>query len=262
MTAHEFITKWQNKLPQTFRSEFELDFVGLDKPASQPKPLPVNPIAEAHDKGERIRHKNWDKGAWIKKFSDTQAKDDKGNLINSVWMLNFWKKPEEWELYTEIQPDAETQAKIEGIERHIEKHAKPRVYECPERQMPKMTEKEKIQYILENKLTWKPMGNNRFYANWFSEEISGGGRGVRFVDYNNPISGYFETRIFTIDLSEWQPVVTAQSPKFDKERFERLFLVVLADMKDATWERAIEATQEGLNKLDAYYASKKEGNNE
>lgn len=202
------------------------------EPAEQPE---LNPIEQAYERGEKIRQKNWLKNAWIQKLSKTESTSDTLTTFSNNW--DFITHPEKWELYTEPA------------------------------EQPEMTEKEKIDHILTNKLTWKPMGNKRFYANWFSAESNEGYRQVHFVDYNNPHSGYFETRIFTIDLSEWQPVDTSIKPTeqpakpFDKDRFERMFRAVVASGRTESWKEDFRNTEIALEKLDAYYASKEGGNN-
>ena len=51
-----------------------------------------------------------------------------------------------------------------------------------------------------------------------------------------------------------------QAPKFDQDRFERLFCAVIISSPHSTYEKCMKITQEALKQLDAYYATKG-GNN-
>jgi hypothetical protein len=67
-----------------------------------------------------------------------------------------------------------------------------------------------------------------------------------------------------IEKAKGQPVVTDQvtdqdAPKFDQDRFERVFCALLVG---DVYMNAIKGTEDVLSQLDAYYATKKGGNNE
>jgi hypothetical protein len=70
--------------------------------------------------------------------------------------------------------------------------------------------------------------------------------------------------------SEWELYTEAEAeqvtepakPKFDQDRFEAMFRAVVASGLNARYEDDLEYTKEALTKLDAYYATKKGGNNE
>jgi len=68
------------------------------EPAKQPEP---NPIAEAYERGEKIRLKDWRKSSYIKKQSKKQFIDERGSTLYHHNILGFDTHPEKWELYTE-----------------------------------------------------------------------------------------------------------------------------------------------------------------
>ena len=48
---------------------------------------------------------------------------------------------------------------------------------------------------------------------------------------------------------------------FERERFEAMFRAVVVSIPNATWDSTIKITQEGIDKLDAFYAEKEKGGN-
>jgi hypothetical protein len=74
-----------------------------------------NPIEQYYDEGIRIKYKDWDKGIWIEKHSDTHSINEKGIIEFHNW--SFDNLPELWEVWrddtrgdTATQPDAIRQA--------------------------------------------------------------------------------------------------------------------------------------------------------
>jgi hypothetical protein len=131
----------------------------IEKAKGQPAP---NPIREAYDAYKPIRDKDWIKGDWIKKQSDTHSICNKGMLYEND-DLDFDTIPEGWEIYTE---------------------------------------------------------------------------------------------------AEAEQVTAPAKPKFDQDRFERMFRAVVASGRTESYDQDFLATNICLEKLDAFYASKKGGNNE
>lgn len=245
MTHHEFITKWKVYLPYHLVGEFELDFVGLDKVEPQPEPQPFNTIAEAYERGDRVRKKSWVSYCYVQKYNKTESIDETGQICGGNF--TFDTSPEDWELFTE--PDAETQEKIEGIERHIEKHAKPWVdgYPMPDQE---------------------PKFDQEIFSETHHKIIDGLGTILSSLGANSGIMSIFmswgdtQDSISTLDiLNDYieKYVDNNQHRSFDQERFERVFCAVLVG---DVYENAIKATEDTLAKLDAYYASKKGGGNE
>jgi len=76
------------------------------EPAKQPEP---NPIAEAYERGEKIRLKDWRKSSYIKKQSKKQFIDERGSTLYHHNILGFDTHPEKWELYTEPEQPVETE---------------------------------------------------------------------------------------------------------------------------------------------------------
>lgn len=107
--THEesFRKKWENYIPQELHQTFNLmlDVVineardGMKSPDVQPQPA-HNPIAEAYERGEKIRKKNWGKGLWIKKHSNNESMQENGRVVFSSY-FNFNEYPEKWGIYTE-----------------------------------------------------------------------------------------------------------------------------------------------------------------
>jgi len=77
------------------------------KPTEQPQPE-LNEIERAYEDGKKIRRKDWQKGHWIKKHSDTEAIDEPKNIYD-VTNWAFRTHPENWEIYTEptVQPSSQ-----------------------------------------------------------------------------------------------------------------------------------------------------------
>lgn len=246
MTKEQFLNKYfsntgdfQGPMPLTLPDLEAVIAHEIAKAKGEVKPVP-NPILVAYYNGVKIREVNLHKPKWIKKHTITQAVDDTGHYWHFIEDLDFTTNPEKWELYTEAEAEAEKPAPNPIAE---------------------MTEKEKIEYITNNKLTHKDCPNKTWYAmyiNGYSPYIGGYRYRVKFY-YGDKHMMWQEYD--TLDLSEWQPVGTDQvAPKFDKERFEAMFRAVVAS--GGFYEDSIKATEHFISKLDAYYASKKGGNNE
>jgi hypothetical protein len=162
MTKEQFLIKWPylNPTRDTINPYFidDLDAViahEIAKAKGQPAP---NPIREAYDAYKPIRAKDWRKGDWIKKHTETESIDESGK----TWTCSFSfdKHPEKWEIYTE---------------------------------------------------------------------------------------------------AEAEKVTAPAKPKFDKDRFERVFCALLVG---DVYVNALKGTEDVLKQLDAYYATKKGGSND
>jgi len=79
------------------------------EPAKQPEP---NPIAEAYERGEKIRLKDWRKSSYIKKQSKKQFIDERGSTLYHHNILGFDTHPEKWELYTESEQVAKPEPQV------------------------------------------------------------------------------------------------------------------------------------------------------
>lgn len=106
MTKEQFLNKWRFGSNPLFEADIEalianeIAKVQEAKPEdTKPQPA-LNPIEQAYERGEKIRHKNWLNGDWIQKHNETKTIDNNGYL-NSVFTFGFIQDPEKWELYTE-----------------------------------------------------------------------------------------------------------------------------------------------------------------
>lgn len=65
----------------------------------------MNKIQQAYEQGLRIRCKRWYNEEWIKKHSDIESIDKKGEIhFNSYIDFDFDKNPETWRIYHEDLP--------------------------------------------------------------------------------------------------------------------------------------------------------------
>jgi hypothetical protein len=62
--------------------------------------------------------------------------------------------------------------------------------------------------------------------------------------------------------AEAEQVTAPAKPKFDQDRFERMFRAVVASGRTESYDQDFLATNICLEKLDAYYATKKGGSND
>jgi hypothetical protein len=62
--------------------------------------------------------------------------------------------------------------------------------------------------------------------------------------------------------AEAEKVTAPAKPKFDKDRFEAMFRAVVIASPHDTYDRCMEITTGVIEKLDAYYATKKGGSND
>ena len=79
---------------------------------TEPEKHAPNPIEQAFERGEKIRQKNWLKSCWIKKHSETETIDERGNICYNDW--SFVKHPNKWEIYTEPAEQPSSQAKLDN----------------------------------------------------------------------------------------------------------------------------------------------------
>jgi hypothetical protein len=97
---------------EEIRQVYEAYFGGEErqiKPKdAQPQPT-LNPILEAYEQGDRIRHRNWGINKWIKKHSDIlSATTDSWFDKKSFW--DFDTNPKEWEIWHEdVEPEQVTE---------------------------------------------------------------------------------------------------------------------------------------------------------
>ena len=105
------------------------------------------------------------------------------------------------------------------------------------------------------------MTKEEFLAKWGYTFSSG------FIkDLDNVISQEIaKSQELSTNESKSQPKVTPTEqpqPKFDRDRFERMFCAVVANGgHELCHKEAIELTEQALAELDAYYAKKEGGNN-
>jgi hypothetical protein len=64
------------------------------------------------------------------------------------------------------------------------------------------------------------------------------------------------------DKPEAEQVTEPAKPKFDQDRFEAMFRAVVIASPHDTYERCMEITTGVIEKIDAFYASKKGGSND
>ena len=178
---------------------------------------------------------------WLENEKDLAVTESEKAKINAIFGVNI---------------DYETQSKLKAIERHIDKYSEPWYDGKPESSL---TEQEKIQYILKNKLNWKKLGIKKVYPIYFSSKENGSYR-VVFVNQKGPIGGNIETRILELNLTEWEPCEDPKKP-FDRERFERILCAVVASKRYDNFIEHRIATEFIIKRLDAYY-EKQGGANE
>lgn len=62
----------------------------------------LNPIAEAYERGEKIRKKRWAIREWVKKFDEIHWKSEDGVIALSTFFSDDFKTyPNKWEIYQE-----------------------------------------------------------------------------------------------------------------------------------------------------------------
>ena len=192
----------------------------------------LNEIERAYEEGKKIRRKDWLQRAWIQKLSETESTSDTLTTFSNNW--DFSGYPEKWEIYTE--PTEQPQPELNEIEQAYERGEKIR------------------------------------HKRWIKGEWLKKYTQISSIDSYGRIDELFTTRLIETP-SDWElytepEVAHKQSSSqakldnsFDRERFERVFCAVTISLPKETWDYTIQATQRGIDKLDAYYASKKGGNN-
>ena len=194
----------------------------IAKAKGEEEPAP-NPIREAYDAFKPIRVKDWEKGAWIKKYNENNMIDETGLIILGNYTSN--ELNEEWELFTKPQPAPNP--------------------------------------IREAYDAYKPIR----YKNWDSD--------VWIMKYSETESineiGHIYGANFNFDThpEKWElytepeaeQVTEPAKPKFDQDRFEAMFRAVVASGELDSMTGEIEQTEYYLEKLDAFYATKKGGEN-
>ena len=97
LIAHE-VAKVKEAKPQELKGNCST--FDMSKLVDQPQP-DFNPIAEAYERGEKIRFKKWSKNEWIKKHSKTDVINEIGNILQNTF--EFYIYPNAWEIYTELE---------------------------------------------------------------------------------------------------------------------------------------------------------------
>lgn len=117
MTKQEFIKRW--KPSHMVITDLEAVIANEISKAqeAQPQEQPaLYPIAEAYERGEKVRRKKWEKHEWFKKHTDTHIIDNNRNVFaKPMWDINSMKdKPQDWEIYTEPAEQPSSQAKLDN----------------------------------------------------------------------------------------------------------------------------------------------------
>ena len=80
----------------------------------------MNKIEQAYEQGLRIRTKEWNDSFWIKKYSNTQAIDEIGRIINFDKVFYIFERHVYWEIWHEDLPLLKDQADIKAqIQTHL-----------------------------------------------------------------------------------------------------------------------------------------------